>query len=81
MPLYEYVCDACRTPFEKLVARWGDAVDCPGCGSARVEKQLSTFAVSRSGSAPGMGAMDGAGCGASACGQGACGSGACGLPD
>ncbi len=80
MPLYEYVCEDCRGPFEKLVARWGDAVQCPGCGSASVEKQLSTFAVSASSSGPAM-SMDGAGCGASACGQGACGSGACGLPD
>lgn len=79
MPLYEYVCEDCRSPFEKLVARWGDAVQCPGCGSDSVEKQLSTFAVSSSSSGPAM-AM-GSGCGASACGQGACGTGACGLPD
>ena len=81
MPLYEYVCGDCRSEFETLVRRWGDAVVCRACGSASVEKQLSTFAVASSGTAPDFSAADGAGCGASACGQGACGSGACGLPD
>ena len=79
MPLYEYVCGDCRKGFEMLVRRFGDAVDCPGCGSGRVEKQLSTFAVATSSSAASMDAA--AGCGASACGQGACGSGACALPN
>ena len=81
MPLYEYVCEDCRASFETLVKRWGDSVDCPGCGSASVEKQLSTFAVASASSNSGTSAMEGAGCGASVCGQGACGSGACGLPD
>ncbi len=76
MPIYEYVCEDCRRAFEKLVRRWGDAVDCPACGSGSVEKQLSTFAVSASSSS-----SDASGCGASACGQGACGTGACGLPN
>ena len=78
MPLYEYVCADCRSRFETLVRRWGDAVDCPGCGSASVEKQLSTFAVA---SSSGTSLAEAGGCGASACGEGACGSGACGLPN
>jgi putative FmdB family regulatory protein len=76
MPIYEYVCDDCRSKFEKLVRRWGEAVDCPGCGSAALQKQLSTFAVASS-----SGSSADARCDAPACGQGACGSGACGLPN
>jgi putative FmdB family regulatory protein len=77
MPLYEYICGECRRKFERLVRRFGDAVDCPGCGSTSVEKQLSTFAVASSSAAP----VAADGCGASACGRGACGSGACDLPN
>ena len=39
MPLYEYVCSDCQARFETLVRRFGDAVDCPLCSSAAVEKQ------------------------------------------
>jgi len=84
MPLYEYVCTACRTRFEKLVRRFGDEVACPACASEAVEKQLSVFAVGSS--APSF-----EGCGAGPCeagtcamgsggGEGPCGGGACGLP-
>ena len=77
MPLYEYVCSACRSKFEKLVRRWGDHAFCPGCGSGSVEKQLSTFAVASAGSSASRSAeacgMEAGGCGAPACGGGACG--------
>jgi putative FmdB family regulatory protein len=80
MPLYEYVCAECGTGFEKLVRRFGDEVDCPSCSSARVDKQLSVFAVASP--SPPL-----AGCGAGPCGAvgrgggpGPCGGGACGLP-
>ena len=83
MPLYEYVCRDCGTGFEKLVRRFGDAVDCPSCASAAVEKQLSAFAVGSS--APsfegcGAGACEAGPCGAMGGGGGPCGGGACGLP-
>jgi putative FmdB family regulatory protein len=81
MPLYEYVCSSCQSRFEKLVRRFGDEVSCPSCASAKVDKQLSTFAVAVASPAPSF-----AGCGAGACapseagcGAGACGGGACGL--
>jgi putative FmdB family regulatory protein len=70
MPLYEYVCDDCRTRFEKLVRAWGEAVVCPKCASAAVEKQLSTFAFA--GADGGFGASASGGCG---CGRGGCGCG------
>jgi putative FmdB family regulatory protein len=48
MPLYEYVCTACRSRFEKLVRRFGEDVACPSCASSAVDKQLSVFAVGSS---------------------------------
>jgi putative FmdB family regulatory protein len=41
MPLYEYACQECQHTFEELV--FGDeAVTCPSCQSARLERLLST---------------------------------------
>jgi putative FmdB family regulatory protein len=70
MPLYEYVCGTCGKRFERYVKGWSEAVSCPGCASADVEKQLSTFAFAMAGAAPG--ASSGGGCG---CGRGGCGCG------
>jgi putative FmdB family regulatory protein len=80
MPLYEYVCNDCRAKFETLVRRWGDRVDCPGCGSGSVEKQLSTFAVASS-QPPASGASASCGMEAGGCGATACGGGFCGMPN
>ncbi len=46
MPLYEYQCDDCGEPFEKMV-RISEAANgqaCPQCGSQQTHKQISTFA-------------------------------------
>ena len=45
MPVYEYVCDRCRHPFEELV-RGDERPVCPSCGSADLEKRFSVFATS-----------------------------------
>lgn len=45
MPIYEYLCDECRTPYEKLVLSKSEKIACPKCGSARKTQQLSTFAA------------------------------------
>ncbi|MCA9772340.1 MAG: zinc ribbon domain-containing protein [Myxococcales bacterium] len=45
MPIYEYHCPRCDKPFEALVSRHDADVECPSCGSKKVEKQLSGFAV------------------------------------
>ena len=81
MPIYEYAC-SCGKRFEKLVRRFGEAVSCPSCASADVEKQLSIFAAVTSVPTPAF-----SGCGAGACGPGAlgcdagpCGGGACRPP-
>jgi len=50
MPLFEYLCQDCGREFEKIVPRHDSPADCPKCASVRVEKQLSVFAVSGSGS-------------------------------
>jgi putative FmdB family regulatory protein len=73
MPIYEYLCRRCDRRFEKLVRRWGEAVTCPSCLGAAVDKQISTFAVASAGAVPpeGCGRSDG-GCGAPACGGGCC---------
>ena len=70
MPLYEYRCDACDGRFELLVRRFNDPAACPDCGSAVVEKLLSTFAMAASDAAPATwggpssgGACCGGGCG------------------
>ena len=51
MPIFEYVCDACGSSFEKLVMAPSSAgpVECDRCGSGEVTRRLSTFSA-RSGS-------------------------------
>jgi putative FmdB family regulatory protein len=67
MPLYEYVCRGCGASFEALVRSWREAVACPGCRGADVEKQLSSFAFASAGG--GVPAASPGGCG---CGRGGC---------
>ena len=47
MPVYEFVCESCGHRFEELVGshvgREAADVACPECGSAKVERQLSTY--------------------------------------
>lgn len=45
MPIYEYHCLKCGATFEKLVSLNTESMDCEKCGSARVEKLFSAFAV------------------------------------
>jgi len=76
MPIYEYICKQCHHRFEALL--YGkEKAECPKCHAAKLEPQLSVFAVSAKSS------------GASAApSQAACGScgdprgpGACSLGD
>ena len=53
MPIFEFICQECGSPFEELV-RSSSAVGeviCPSCGSSQVAKQISTFASKVAGSA------------------------------
>ncbi len=47
MPMFDFKCPVCGSAFEEFL-RPSDPindVECPECGSARVERQLSAFAV------------------------------------
>ena len=52
MPLYDYVCYTCGNSFEKLrrVSDDDREVRCPECGSERIERMPSTFAMKGCGS-------------------------------
>jgi putative FmdB family regulatory protein len=48
MPIFEYICQDCSRRFEVLV--YGSKKpQCPHCHSAKLEQQLSVFAVAASG--------------------------------
>lgn len=76
MPIYEYLCDDCRTRYEKIVRGNGDAIACPKCGSARNTLQFSVFSSPRdagfsgasSSTASDSAAGSGCGCTPSSCG-------------
>ena len=53
MPIFEYRCESCESKFEKLVRRADDHVECPSCGTAKLEVQYSTFAAQTNGSPKG----------------------------
>jgi putative FmdB family regulatory protein len=55
MPIYEYRCQRCGSEFELLQASIDRAACCPECGSARLKKRFSLFAVSGSARQPGQG--------------------------
>lgn len=75
--MYEYTCSSCGKKFDALV--FGDAkVVCESCGSARVKKGFSPFAV-HGGPTRGAGSRKpvcAGGCGGGF-DQGSCGSGMC----
>jgi putative FmdB family regulatory protein len=41
MPIYEYVCEDCHKPFEKIVLKQAEPVTCPACGSSHHTLQFS----------------------------------------
>ncbi|MDP6636528.1 MAG: zinc ribbon domain-containing protein [Phycisphaerae bacterium] len=75
MPIYEYVCSKCGHAFEKLVPSSKTKPKCEKCGSAKLDRQFSTFAAHGGGA--GAGACRSADqCPAAMVSQGAaCGSG------
>jgi len=48
MPIYEYTCKKCSSDFELLI-RSDEVPECPGCGSRKLEKQLSVPAAHMAG--------------------------------
>ena len=73
MPIYEYVCEDCQTPFEKIVLNRQQEIACPKCASKKATMQLSVFsagngssngvAAKSAGGSPGGGSCCGGGCG------------------
>ncbi len=51
MPIFEYQCQTCGTPFEELILSSAAVAEpaCPDCGSNQVRKKVSTFAAKVSG--------------------------------
>lgn len=47
MPIYEYVCQSCKKPFEQLERKMSGEhkATCPACGSNKTARSLSVFAV------------------------------------
>jgi putative FmdB family regulatory protein len=70
MPIYEYICDNCKSQFEKIVINREQEISCPQCSSKKATIQLSVFSSaiaggstkSSSGSSSG-GSCCGGGCG------------------
>ncbi|MDP6040317.1 MAG: zinc ribbon domain-containing protein [Candidatus Latescibacteria bacterium] len=61
MPIYEYQCSECDQAFEAIV-QGSQKASCPNCGSVKLSKLFSTFAVSGGGGG-GMPVPVGGGCG------------------
>ncbi|NLG71295.1 MAG: zinc ribbon domain-containing protein [Chloroflexi bacterium] len=51
MPIFEFECRECGTPFEELLrsSTFINEVRCPECGSPQVRKKVSSFASKISG--------------------------------
>ena len=43
MPIYEYICDDCKSQFEKIVINRQQEISCPKCSSKKATIQLSVF--------------------------------------
>jgi putative FmdB family regulatory protein len=71
MPIYEYICDDCKTEFEKIVINKQQEIACPKCSSKKASIQLSVFSAS-TGSSNGSSGPSGSfsGGGGSCCGGG-----------
>ncbi len=45
MPIYEYICEDCKTHFEKIVLNKAQEIACPKCAGKRNAIQLSVFSA------------------------------------
>jgi len=64
MPIFEFVCQDCGTPFEELVrsANATEDVVCPFCASNQVAKQISIFASKVNGASTSFSSSSAASC-------------------
>jgi putative FmdB family regulatory protein len=70
MPIYEYICEDCKSQFEKIVINKQEAISCPHCSSKKATIQLSVFAA-----ATGNGGSKSSGGSSSGGGSSCCGGG------
>ncbi|HWP84732.1 MAG TPA: zinc ribbon domain-containing protein [Terriglobia bacterium] len=69
MPIYEYVCEDCKKPFEKLVMNQSEQIVCPQCGGRHHKLQFSVIAApSRSGAEKSAATGTSCACTPSSCG-------------
>ncbi len=73
MPYYEYVCDDCKTKFEKKrrLAEIDEPADCPECHGRHVTRQVSLVMAFSHGDGGSVSALSGGG-GCASCGGGTC---------
>jgi len=70
MPIYEYICDACDTRFEKIVINKQQEIACPKCAGKKATIQLSVFATANGNSSSSKSSAPSSGGGGSCCGGG-----------
>ena len=63
MPIYEYICDDCKSQFEKIVINRQVEISCPKCSSKKATIQLSVFSSAVAGGSSKSSSGSGGGCG------------------
>lgn len=58
MPIFEYHCKDCETHFERIVMGAPKPIECPECSNPKVEKLISSFAVSATSSTQALSRTD-----------------------
>ena len=72
MPIYEFICTDCEHLFEELVFGSCEGLECPECGSDKLERAMSTFAFSSGGK---FSSQHGSSC--DSCSKGSCSGCSC----
>ena len=72
MPIYEFVCSACRNEFEALVIGSRGTTGCPKCGDKNIQKKISVCAFKAGDKFTGTVKKTSGGC--SGCSSSNCGS-------
>ncbi|HET8966933.1 MAG TPA: zinc ribbon domain-containing protein [Candidatus Acidoferrum sp.] len=70
MPIYEYICDDCKSQFEKIVINRQQEISCPHCSSNKATIQLSVFSSAVAGGSAKSSSGGSSGSGGACCGGG-----------
>ena len=71
MPIYEYICQECQSPYERIVLSRTERISCPKCGSDRQTLRFSVVSTPGKNSDGGGSTDFGGGC----CNSSGCGCG------